>query len=224
MTRWLPLVFLLLAAAPAGPSLAQRKRFAEQHPLKLVIDWQNEPCVRVMAPAALGCSRPAWVCPRSFGSAMCTGEFYETRGVNFSLSEPTEAEADAEPLPTLELEAESGQDWPEGECARDVGFTISSGLSKEQVERERREFAKEQHREHARCVRQAAARQKAERVTRSCTLLLVDPCRQEAFIRCSGKNGESGEAPLGKTLQFSFAPQADGGVPLGGEWELPEEE
>jgi hypothetical protein len=50
---------------------------------------------------------------------------------------------------------------------------------------------------------------------------MVDPCRQEAFIRCSGKNSE---VPLGKTLQFSFAPQPDGGAPLGGEWEEPEVE
>lgn len=226
MTRWLPFLLLLVAAAPTERTLAQRKRFAEQHPMKLVIDWADDKCIPVMGPPALGCTRPAWVCPASMSNAVCSGSFSEVRGVTLRLHEPTNDEADAEPLPELELESEFGDDCPLCECMGEVGFTVSDNVSKAEAERLRREFAKQHAHDEEKCVREAAARQKAERVKRTCTLLLVDPCREEAFIRCTGKNGDvsTGDTPLGKTLQFSFARQADGGVPLGGEWTPPDDE
>lgn len=220
MTRWLLTGLVLIGAAPAEPTLAQRKRFAERHPMKLELDVHaGGECVKVAAPEALGCAAPVWVCPRAWASAMCTGSFSEIAGVTFQLQAPSRDGLD--PLPMLILEEESGEDCPECECAQDFGFGFGPGMTEAQKERALREFRKEAARRHQQCLRETAARQKAERVTRQCTLLLVDPCRQEAFIRCTGKN--EGEPPLGKTLHFSFAVQLDGGAPLGGEWETPEE-
>lgn len=40
----------------------------------------------------------------------------------------------------------------------------------------------------------------------------------------TGKNADESDPPLDKTLLFSFAPQPDGGAPLGGEWEARDSE
>lgn len=223
MIRWIALV--LLAAVPSEPTLDQRKLFAERHRAKFTFDWKrtDDQCVKVMAPAALGCSTPVWVCTQSWSSGMCDGSFSESRGISFELREPSEAEVDAEPLPELTLESESGDDCPECACTGDYGISFGPGVSKAQQEKSRREFAKERAREHEKCVKEAAKRQKAERTKRMCNLLMVDPCRREAFIRCTGKNGDEYDPPVGKTLVFSFAQQPDGGAPLGGEWQTREE-
>ncbi|MDP3151709.1 MAG: hypothetical protein Q8N23_03495 [Archangium sp.] len=219
MTRWLLTGLVLIAGVPLSPTLAQRKRFAERHPMKLAL--KGDECLKVTAPAALGCEAPVWVCPRSWASAMCTGSYSEQAGVTFQLHAPSKEELEEQPLPMLVLEEESGDDCPECECSHDLNMALGPGLTEAQKVRELREFKKESARLHNECIREAAARQKAERVKLHCTLLMVDPCRQEAFIRCTGKN--AGELTRGKTLQFSFASQPDGGAPLGGEWETPEE-
>lgn len=209
----------MVAAAPVEPSLAQRKRFAEKHQMKLAFEAGGD-CVKVTAPAALNCATPVWVCPQGWSNAMCTGSYSKDEGVTFQMEEPKEGDVEATPLPMLILESEAGEDCPECECAHDIGFGFGAGVSEAEKERELRKFRKWSQQEHAKCVREAAARQKAERTKIKCTMLMVDPCRQEAFIRCTGKNGGM---PLGKTLQYSFAPQPDGGAPLGGEWEEPDE-
>ena len=204
----------LFAAAPAEPTLAQRKRFAEKHPMKLALELEGGgDCVKVMAPAELGCSAPAWVCPRSWASAMCTGSFSKEAGVTFALQAPSPADLEATPLPMLVLDAEAGEECPECQCAHDLNFLSSSGATEAQRAREFREFQKLATRLHAQCIRETVARQKAERSRLQCSLLMVDPCRQEAFIRCTGQNVG---LPLRKTLHFSFAPQPDGGAPRGG--------
>lgn len=213
--RWLLTGIALIAATPAEPTLAQRKRFAEKHQQKLVFESGGD-CVKVTAPSALHCATPVWVCPRGWSSAMCTGSYSNDEGVTFQMEEPKEEDVESTPLPMLILESEAGEDCPECECAYDEGLGFGAGMSEAEKERARRRFAKESAQRHAQCVREAAARQKAERTKIKCTMLMVDPCRQEAFIRCTGKNGPM---PLGKTLQYSFAPQLDGGAPLGGEWE-----
>ncbi|MFT3712064.1 MAG: hypothetical protein QM817_30855 [Archangium sp.] len=221
MIRWLWL--LTLAAGPSEPTLAQRKAFAEQHRMKLSFDWKNyDDCQKVVGPAALRCDKPVWICQRGMSGGMCNGSFFESRGVTFELQEPTAAVLDATPLPELILEEEAGDSCPECECNSDIGITFAAGATEAQKERERREFAKLVAREHEKCLKETARRQKAERLVRKCTLLMVDPCRQEAFIRCTGKN--VGDMALNKTLHFSFAQQSDGGAPLGGEWEVQEEE
>ncbi|MFO0596670.1 MAG: hypothetical protein U0228_15240 [Myxococcaceae bacterium] len=219
MMRWLTILAVLAVAQ--APTLAQRKRFAEQHRTKFVFDWSKDgmDCVKATAPAALRCDTPVWLCPRAMGGGMCNGSFFEARGLTFQLHEPTTAEVDATPLPELTLEEESGDDCPECECTDDEGLSFGPGVSEKDQERARLEFAKERQRAHETCVREAAKRQKAERTIRRCTLLMVDPCRQEAFLRCIGKNGGESAPPLNRTLVFSFAPKPDGGMPAGGEWE-----
>lgn len=217
MARWF--LLLLIAAQPSEPTLTQRKRFAEQHRQRLTFDWKNyDECQKVFAPDALHCSQPVWVCMRGMAGGMCTGSFFESRGVTFELQEPNAAVLDATPLPELILEEEAGDDCPQCECDQDVGMFRATNAKEE---RELAEFAKEMSRQHAKCLKETAARQKAERLVRKCSLLMVDPCRQEAFIRCTGKNAD---LPLNKTLHFSFASNPDGGAPVGGEWESAEEE
>lgn len=219
MTRLIAL--LVLAATPSEPTLDQRKRFAEAHRMKLTFDWKrsSDECQKVVAPSALGCKTPVWLCTQAWSSGMCDGSFSESRGITFELHEPSEAEVDAAPLPELILESESGDDCPECECTDDSGIGFGPGFTEAEKESARRAFEKQRAREHAKCVSDAAKRQKAERTKRMCTLLMVDPCRREAFIRCTGKNGNEDDPPLGKTLVFSYASQPDGGAPLGGEWE-----
>lgn len=202
---------LAVLAATSDPTLSQRKRFAERHATKFVFDWDRgrASCVKALAPAALRCDTPVWLCPQSSASGSCSGSFSEAHGITFQLHEPSEAEFDATPLPELTLEEESGDSCAECECAKYGGFGFDEA---------------EQAREQKRCERDAARRQQAERTVRHCTLLLVDPCRQEAFLRCTGRNGDEWDPPLHRTLVFSFAPKPDGGSPQGGEWERAEDE
>jgi hypothetical protein len=132
---------------------------------------------------------------------------------------------EVDPLPELVLTSERGDDCPECECSRNTfGFSVAPGVTPAEEQRFREQMRKEAQARDAKCLADTRRRQREQRVVRKCQLLVVDPCRKEAFLRCTGKNGdvESGDPPVGKTLHFSWAPSADAGVPRGGEWEAPE--
>jgi hypothetical protein len=155
-------------------------------------------------------------------SGTCSGSFSEQTGLVVSDHAPLPAEAD--PMPELVLSTRAGDDCPECECTDDQGSFIAPGYSPASQARARRSIQLEAQRRHAACVAEAAKTQRREIVTRTCELLLVDPCRKEAFLRCAGRNGavEAGDPPLGKTLQFSWAHPSDAGVARGGEWQREE--
>ncbi|MDP1823778.1 MAG: hypothetical protein Q8L48_11060 [Archangium sp.] len=231
MRRALPLVLVVVAAARSEappPTLAARKLVAERlaakfGPVKMPTTPKADDCFEYRPPAALGCSTTAFICPRGSGSATCSGSFSEQRGVVLYDHLPASDEAD--PMPALVLTSESGDECPECECGRHTsGFSIAPGTSPAEEKRFRERMRKEASARYAICLTETAARQRRERVVRTCQLLLVDPCRKEAFLRCTGRNGsvESGDPPMGKTLHFSFAQPLDGGVPRGGEWQLGE--
>ena len=220
-------VLLLVTTAHSQvtpPALAARKRFAEKvftrsGPVKVPA---ARDCLEYRPPAALGCSATAFLCPRGGASGTCSGSFSEQQGLVLYDHSPGADEDD--PLPELVLSSKSGDDCPECECTGDWGIGFGPGVSPAEMERARKRAAVEQARRHEACVAEAARRQRREVVTRECQLLLVDPCRKEAFIRCTGRNGstEGGDPPLGRTLHFSWAPPSDGGVARGGEWQREE--
>lgn len=220
--RWL-LFLTFLSAAPPGPTLIQRKRFAEAHAAKagpIAVDFKATACQRWDPPAALGCAKSAYLCPKAWGNSMCDGSNSEWRGLSLHLALPSEDEREAEPLPELMLESDAWNDCPECACARRTcGGSVDPKATPAQQAQGQRRIAEHCAAEHRKCLAEEKRRAEAERVKRKCALLLVDPCRQEAFIRCTGKNGEQADPPTGRTLQFSFAPGADGGRPRGGEWE-----
>ena len=216
-------VLLLVAAAP---SLPERKRFAEKmaarHGVVTVPASLEDDCFEYRAPPELGCTTTVFLCPRGMSSAVCSGSFSEQNGL--VLADHAPLPGDADPMPELVLTSRSGDDCPECECTDDSGYFLSPGLSPAQEARFRQRAEADAARRHTACVAEAARKQRREVITRTCQLLLVDPCRKEAFLRCTGHNGdaEAGDPPLGKTLQFSWARSADGGVPRGGEWQREE--
>lgn len=229
MRRALPLLLVvsLARSEPPPPSLAARKRVAERlsakrGPVKVPTSTKSD-CFEYRPPAALGCATSAFICPRSSGSGTCSGSFTEQLGVVLYDHSPRDDEVD--PLPELVLTSESGDDCPECECGGHTsGISIGPGVSPAEEKRFRERMRKEAEARYTRCLADTARWQRQERVVRRCQLLVVDPCRKEAFLRCTGRNGdvESGDPPLGKTLHFSWAPSVDGGVPRGGEWQVEE--
>ena len=216
----------LLVLFVAAPSLPERKRVAEKlaarHGVVKVPASLEPDCFEYRAPPELGCAATAFLCPRGMASAMCTGSFSEQNGL--VLYDHAPLDTDVDPMPELVLTSRAGDDCPECECTQDMGFSFGPGLTPAQLERARKRDEAEAQRLHGACVAEAAKKQRRELVTRTCQLLLVDPCRKEAFLRCTGRNGdlEAGDPPVGRTLHFSWAPTADGGVARGGEWQREE--
>jgi hypothetical protein len=219
-------IFLLLlfgtSAQAQTRTLAERKQFAEkmrarfgpiQMPKKL-----TDTCFEYRAPPALKCNAVAYLCSRESSSSVCSGSFTEAEGLVLYDHRPQDDETD--PLPELILSSVSGDECPECDCSGETTLAFAHGVSPARQARARIQFELDAAKEHKRCVVEAAKRQRRERVTRHCELLFVDPCRHEAFLRCSGKNGsvEAGDAPLGRTLLFSFS-STDAGVSRGGEWQ-----
>lgn len=155
-------------------------------------------CVELRAPAPAGCEKSVWACPVGSMSAMCTGDFNAERRLVFVESDgpPSDAAfsaAHAAQGVGLLVRAQSGNDAPELECSGDVGFSVAPGVSAEQRARAEAEWRKELQREHEKCLREVKARNAREAMQLRCELLVVNPCRREAFVRCAGKN--LGEAP-----------------------------
>jgi hypothetical protein len=221
-----PALLLLLFLVSATPSLPERKRFAEKlaarHGVVKVPASLEEDCFEYRAPSELGCTATAFLCPRGMASAVCSGSFSEQTGL--VLYDHAPLKTDTDPMPELVLTSRAGDDCPECECTDEMGIGFGPGVSPAEMERARKRAEAEAERRHATCVAEAAKKQRRELVTRTCQLLLVDPCRKEAFLRCTGRNGEveAGDPPLGKTLHFSWAQPADGGVARGGEWQREE--
>lgn len=148
-------------------------------------------CVAVRAPSETGCARAAWACPVETGFGSCSGAFSSRIGVVF-------ADGDGPPPhdpvgPTLLLEARSGDDAPELECAAPSGFAVAGTVAPGEAARLRAAWEAEQARAYARCVEATRRRQAADEARLSCQVLLVNPCRREAFVRCTGRNLERAE-------------------------------
>lgn len=207
-----------------APSLSARKRFAEKMmarhgPVKEPASLKAE-CFEYRAPAELGCAATAFLCPRKMGMAGCAGSFSEQKGL--VLFDHLPLDHDVDPLPELILSSVSGDDCPECDCQETTGISsFGPGVSAAGEAKARKRLEEEEARSYAKCVAETARRQRREIVTRACKLLLVDPCRKEAFLRCTGRNGdvEAGDPPVGQTLHFSWAQPEDGGVARGGEWQ-----
>jgi hypothetical protein len=120
-------------------------------------------------------------------------------------------------MPELLLSSVVGDECPECHCAHDSGFTLSPGLSPAEEAKARERISQEGQKLHLQCIAEEKAREARDKITRTCQLLLVDPCRKEAFMRCTGRNGsvESGDPPTGRTLVFSWGTAPDGGSGLG---------
>lgn len=151
-------------------------------------------CVELRAPAPAGCGRSVWACPVETTSAMCTGDFNTERRVVFVESEGVPADdaitrASAAQGVGLLVQAESGNDAPELECSQGtVGMGFAPGVSAEERARAEAELQKRLAREHDKCLREVKARDAREAMQLRCELLVVNPCRREAFVRCAGKN------------------------------------
>jgi hypothetical protein len=216
MTRFL-VGLLIVSAAPSLTSndVNVRKRAAEAWAAKhgevklLDAGVDAEGCLTLRAPADARCEQTVTACISGQAMGSCTGYGMDETDVIFGRED--------EGGGGVMLEHVSGDDFPEGECSGVMGFLDVRPPTPEEQKRRARESAAE----HARCLKAAAKRQAAERIVRHCKVLVVNPCRQEAFLRCTGRNAAEGAPPMGKTLRYSWA-RTDAGIPEGGEWETPE--
>jgi len=213
MARLVLLFAVLAGGAPhplASDSLATRQKaalaWAAKHgPVKLDAPDDAAGCAAVRAPKESGCTRTVWACSVGSATGSCSGGYSEESSLVFIDSDELPADqavnaAYAAPGKALLVSAESGEDDPELEC--DSGgslFGFGPGVPQAEREKARAQWAAEQARERARCIARARKRFAAERVVYRCQLLLVNPCRREAFVRCSGKNvdPEDGLGQLG---------------------------
>jgi hypothetical protein len=178
-------------------------------------------CVELRAPAPARCAKSVWACPVESASATCTGDFNAERRLVFVESDGPPGDAAfsaahaAQGVGVL-VRAESGNDAPELECAGAVGFGVAPGVSAEQRARAEAEWREQVEREHQKCLREAKARNVRAAMQLRCELLMVNPCRREAFVRCAGKN--LGEAPdetrPGVARVTWTAPESGRGQPL----------
>lgn len=151
-------------------------------------------CVELHAPAPAGCAQAVWACPEETASAMCTGDFNTERRVVFVESEGAPADdaiarASAAQGVGLLVQAESGNDAPELECSTGTfGLGFAPGVTPEARARAEADARKRAEREQAKCLREAKARAARDAMRLRCELLVVNPCRREAFVRCAGKN------------------------------------
>jgi hypothetical protein len=199
------LLALLLLASPHplssdDPALRQRAALAWSRahgPVKL--PWPSKPdpdgsrpeprCVELRAPRASGCAASTWACPLESSQGSCSGASSWELRVAFS-ERPEPSPPGDEERPELLLRTVSGDDAPELECAPVSGLAFVGARAPAEERKARATWEREQAREQARCIERARRRQAAERVVFRCDLLLVNPCRREAFVRCGGKNLE----------------------------------
>jgi hypothetical protein len=160
-------------------------------------------CVSVRPPRETGCTRAVWACPVETESGSCSGAFSSTEGVVFADGDGPPPHAPAGP--TLLLEARSGDDAPELECAAPSGFAVAGAVTPEEAARRRAAWEAEQARAYARCVEATRRRQAAEETRLSCQVLLVNPCRREAFVLCRGLNLDRAEGlPAAGLRRFTW--------------------
>ncbi|MEW5742719.1 MAG: hypothetical protein AB1938_27630 [Myxococcota bacterium] len=219
MVRLSLLVALVAGAAPqplASDDVATRQAAAvawakANGPVRL--GWPKAPpegkepgCRQVRAPRESGCSATAWACP--VWTEGGTSDWYsnELRVVFLEAAAPPTVEDVTAAAPdALLLRRESGEDAPELECGPSGGLSFGPGMSDAQKQQAREAWERAQERERARCIQRARQRAATERVVLSCELLVVNPCRREAFVRCGGKNLEADETlPRAGVRRFTW--------------------
>lgn len=187
----------LTSEAPATRQAAAVAWSAKHGAVKLALaaaDGGALDCVELRAPAPAGCAQSVWACPTESTSAMCTGDFDTERRVVFVESEGAPADdaiarASGAQGVGLLVQAESGNDAPELECSTGTfGMGFGPGVTPEARARAQAEASARAERERAKCIREAKARNAREAMQLRCELLVVNPCRREAFVRCTGKN------------------------------------
>jgi hypothetical protein len=178
-------------------------------------------CVALRAPEELGCAKVAWACPSEEGFGSCTGGFAQTTWVALVAGDSQGA------APTLEqrepdlagqqrapgvfvLSHRSGEESLGAECTHggvtvvdQRGMPLAPGHPEVIAARQRLE------REQAACREQARRRAKREQASVRCELVLVEPCRREAYLRCEGRNLGRAESlgdspPLGTVFRRAW--------------------
>lgn len=69
-----------------------------------------------------------------------------------------------------------------------LGLSVVGSYSPAERKRLEAELQRKQDAEESRCEKRVSAENKRRAVSVSCEVLVIDPCRLEAFTRCSGEN------------------------------------
>ncbi len=160
---------------------------------KLEVTDKDPACVEVTAPAPLTCERSVWLCPVSSGFGSCSGWGRTQWGAVFVDS------ASAPGAKTIYLATPDDTDdnlmvsFEEGlettdECSAPRGFSVVGARSADERKRLEAELQRAQDEEVSRCEKRVSAENKRRAVVVTCEVLLVNPCRREAFTRCTGQN------------------------------------
>ncbi len=198
-----------LAAGPPklnGPDPEQRTAAVEAWaknyaPVALPVSdgASGAPCNWVSAPRELQCTKRIWLCVggHSFsigGNGVAVLETKEARLFTSKLR-PGPPSLDQERLHDLFPESKTPL-LSHFSGARSIGHcyyqTPSSYFPREFSEDVREHLRKERkasaHAEFRRCREEQERRDRERDIDVKCELLLINPCRQELFARCSGKN------------------------------------
>lgn len=165
-------------------------------------------CFKVKAPTPAQCSRSVWLCPQVTGHGSCSGSSTTEWSASFveSTDSPTEREIGeafpADGKPAL-LSYESGDDLT-FQCESRGGLSFSGDISGAERARKRAEWEREREAERLRCEKRMEAQLQRARTVIKCELLTVNPCRREAFVRCSGRNVDRVENPALPVLNRVF--------------------
>ena len=144
-------------------------------------------CVEVAAVPETGCAPPAKLCPMTEGDDGSSGTRLEARSLVL--------EGQAAPLRVWRWMAYEPR---LAEC--DPQEPLEGHESQEEHVKEIADWRRVHAREYAKCLARAALDATSDAEELSCDVVLVNACRHEAFVTCSGRNLRKG-VKVGARLQ-----------------------